>query len=185
MTSLSDALHKGEGFEAGDPETIIFGNKRLSRWERDAVLFDDSSNFSVVMLPFTTDKGHKVPDFNKLDKFNELQRIIADHPGISKTELAEEARKKDINIDEIDYDYNTNTISLKNTMAFITVQGYASGDTIDLTDQNTKYLEKVDKEEGQHLQDYYNNMIKHGTLRPSKRGNTTIKGYSTAGKKDF
>jgi hypothetical protein len=31
MTSLSDALNRGSGFDAGDPETVVFGNKLLNR----------------------------------------------------------------------------------------------------------------------------------------------------------
>jgi hypothetical protein len=70
-------------------------------------------------------------------------------------------------------------------MAFLSVHGYAGDNTIDFSDENTKFLEKIDKSEGEHLKDYYNNMIKSGKLRPAKKGNTTINGYSTSGKKDF
>ena len=183
--SLAKALQEGEGFAAGSPDTVVFGNKLLNGWEQEAILFDKNSNFTVVMLPFKEERWHKVPDFDKLDDFNKLQKILSDNPGLTKMELIEQAKKLNINWDELNYDSDTNTISLKNTMAFISVSGYASDNTLDLTKENKQYLESVDRSDGQHIKDYYNNMIKYGTLHPAKKGNVAIKGYSTSGNNDF
>lgn len=184
MMSLENAMRSGEAFAAGVPDTVVFGNKLLNKWEREAIMFDNSSNLTVVMLPYKEENGHKVPDFEKLNSFNKLQKIIKDNPGISKTELTETAKKLEINLDELNYDYDTNTITLKNTMPFISVSGYAGDSTIDLTKENTRYLEKVDEDDGKHIADFYNNMVKYGNLRPAKKSNK-ITGYATSGKGDF
>lgn len=183
--SLADLLKEGWAFAAGEPNDVVFGNKLLNSWEREAILFDDSSNLTVVMLPYINRGGHIMPDFDKFDAFNKLQSILSNNLYISQTELNEEARKLGINPFELNYDQKTNTISFKDTMAFLTVSGYAGDDTLDLNKENKKWLEKVDKSDGQHLADFYNNMVKFGKLRPAKKGNVEIKGFSKSGANDF
>jgi hypothetical protein len=148
-------------------------------------MFDDNSNLTAVMLPYRNQGGHIVPDFELLESFNKIQRIIQDNPNISKTELSSILIQNGISPSDINYDVNNNTISLKNTMAFLTVSGYAGDETIDLTKADKRYLEKISKSDGQHIKDYYNNLVKYGKLRPAKKGNVTIKGYSTSGSNDF
>ena len=131
-------------------------------------MFDNSSNLTAVMLPYRIDGGHIVPDFDKLDKFNKLQAIIDETPYISNTELNQEASKLNISINDLNYDPQTNTISLKNTMAFLSVSGYVGEDTLDLSANDKKYMEKVDDDYGEFIEDFYNNMILYGKLRPSK-----------------
>lgn len=183
--SLSDLMKEGWAFAAGEPNDVTFGNRLLKDWERDALMFDDSSNLAAVMLPYRNQGGHIVPDFELLDSFNKIQQFIQDNPGISKTELSSILLKAGISPSDINYDVETNTISLKNTMAFLTVSAYAGDDTIDLSKDDKKYLEKIAKSDGQHIKDYYNNMVKYGKLRPSKKGNVKIKGYSESEANDF
>ena len=183
--SLADLLKEGWAFAAGEPNDVVFGNKLLKSWEREAILFDDSSNLTAVMLPYINRGGHIMPDFDKFDAFNKLQSILSNNLYISQTELNEEARKLGINPFELNYDQKTNTISFKDTMAFLTVSGYAGDDTLDLNKENKKWLEKVDKSDGQHLADFYNNMVKFGNLRPAKKGNVEIKGFSKSEANDF
>lgn len=183
--SLSDMLKDGWAFAAGEPNDITFGNRLLKDWERDAIMFDDSSNLTAVMLPYRNQGGHIVPDFELLDAFNKIQEVIQNNPNISKTELSSILLKAGISPSDINYDVNTNTISLKNTMAFLTVSAYAGDDTIDLSKDDKRYLERVQKTDGQHIKDFYNNMVKYGKLRPAKKGNVQIKGYSKSEANDF
>ena len=156
--SVSDLMREGWAFAAGEPNDVVFGNRLLKDWERDALMFDNNSNLTAVMLPYKNQGGHTVPDFELLDAFNKIQEVIQ---------------------------ASTNTISLKNTMAFLTVSCYAGDDTVDLSKDNKRYLEKLSKSEGQHVKDYYNNMVKYGKLRPAKKGNVKIKGYSESEANDF
>lgn len=181
--SLTDALKNGWGFAAGDPQTVVFGNKLLKNWELSAIMFDEQSNFTAVMLPYTIDNGHYVPNFELLDKFNQLQEIIDNNPYISRTELQAQIDKLQLNINDI-YNFETNTFELQNTMPFISVSGIASDEILNLTDSNKKYLEHLDKDDGGHLKDYYNNMVKYGKLHPEKKA-VEIGGYSSAGKRSF
>lgn len=148
-------------------------------------MFDDSSNLTAVMLPYTNQGGHIMPDFDKFDAFNKLQSILSNNLYVSQTELNQEARKLGIDPSELNYDQKTNTITFKNTMAFLTVSGYAGDDTLDLNKENKQWLEKVDKSDGQHLADFYNNMVKFGKLRPAKKGNVEIKGFAKSEANDF
>lgn len=183
--SVSDLMREGWAFAAGEPNDVVFGNKLLKDWERDALLFDNNSNLTAVMLPYKNQGGHIVPDFELLDTFNKIQETIQTNSNISKTELSSLLLQSGISPSEINYDPNTNTISLKNTMAFLTVSCYAGDDTIDLTKDDKRYLEKLSKSDGQHIKDYYNNMVKYGKLRPAKKGNVKIKGYSESEANDF
>ena len=183
--SLSDLMKNGWAFAAGEPNDITFGNKLLKDWERDAIMFDDNSNLTAVMLPYKNQGGHIVPDFQLLETFNKVQSIIQEHQNLSKTELSNILVNYGISPSDINYDIDTNTISLKNTMAFLTVSAYAGDDTIDLSKDDKRYLEKIDKSDGQHIKDYYNNMVKFGKLRPAKKGNFSIKGYSKSESNDF
>lgn len=184
--SIAELMKEGWAFAAGEPNDVVFGNKLLNSWEREAIMFDDSSNLSAVMLPYKNVEGHIVPDFDLFDKFNQLQEIINSNPYISKTELNSIARNKyGIDPNAINYNQSTNTISLKNTMAFLTVSGIAGSDTLDITKDEKRYLEHLDKQDGQHIVDFYNNMVKYGKLRPAKKGNVEIKGYSKSEKNDF
>ena len=183
--SVSDLMREGWAFAAGEPNDIVFGNRLLKDWERDALMFDNNSNLTAVMLPYKNQGGHTVPDFELLDVFNKIQEVIQAHPNISSTELSSLLLQSGISPSEINYDPNTNTISLKNTMAFLTVSCYAGDDTIDLSKDDKRYLEKLSKSEGQHVKDYYNNMVKYGQLRPAKKGNVKIKGYSESEANDF
>ena len=183
--SLADLLKEGWAFAAGEPNDVVFGNKLLKSWEREAIMFDDSSNLTAVMLPYTNQGGHIMPDFDKFDAFNKLQSILSNNLYVSQTELNQEARKLGIDPSELNYDQKTNTITFKDTMAFLTVSGYAGDDTLDLNKENKQWLEKVDKSDGQHLADFYNNMVKFGKLRPAKKGNVEIKGFSKSESGDF
>lgn len=183
--SVSNLMREGWAFAAGEPNDVVFGNKLLKDWERDALMFDNNSNLTAVMLPYKNQGGHTVPDFELLDAFNKIQEVIQAHPNISNTELSSLLLQSGISPSEINYDPSTNTISLKNTMAFLTVSCYAGDDTIDLSKDDKRYLEKLSKSEGQHVKDYYNNMVKYGNLRPAKKGNVKIKGYSESEANDF
>ena len=183
--SLSDLMKEGWAFAAGEPNDVIFGNKLLKSWERDAVMFDDNSNLTAVMLPYKNNGGHIVPDFDKFDAFNKLQKILQNNLYVTPTELNIQARKLGIDPYEINYDQKTNTITFKDTMAFLTVSAYAGDDTLDLSKENKQFLEKIDKRDGEHLTDFYNNMVKFGKLRPAKKGNVEIKGYAKSERNDF
>ena len=148
-------------------------------------MFDDSSNLTAVMLPYRNQGGHIVPDFQLLDAFNKIQSILQENPNLSATEIGSLAIKYGISPSEINYDAKTNTISLKDTMAFLTVSAYAGDDTLDLSKEEKRYLESVPKSDGQHIKDFYNNMVKYGKLRPAKKGNVEIKGYSKSEANDF
>lgn len=182
--SLTNLMKEGWAFAAGEPNDVTFGTKLLKDWERDAIMFDDSSNLTAVMLPYRNQGGHIVPDFQLLDAFNKIQSILQENPNLSPTEIGSLAIKYGISPSDI-YDAKTNTVSLKNTMAFLTVSAYAGDDTLDLSKEEKRYLEPVSKSDGQHIKDFYNNMVKYGKLRPAKKGNVEIKGYSKSEANDF
>lgn len=183
--SVANMLKEGWAFAAGVPGSITFGNKLMSDHELEALLFDDQSNLTAVMLPYKNENGHLVPDFDLYDKFNQLQIFLDDHKGLTPMEITTKAMNLGLDPKSYKIEADGTLVRILDTMAFLTVSAYAGDDTIDL-DKNTKrFLEKVDNRDGQHLKDVYNNMVMYGKLRPAKQGNVAIKGYAKSEKGDF
>lgn len=181
--SLTDLKREGWAFAAGEPNDVVFGNKLLTDWEQNALMFDPSSNLTAVMLPYKNSGGHIVPDFDKIQAFNKLQQIIKDNPLMTSSELNDECIK--LGISPSDFDRKGNVLTLKDTMAFLSVSCYAGDDTIDLSKDETKYLEPINKQDGKHIMDLYNNLVKYGKLRPAKKGDKAISRVSASEANDF
>ena len=150
--------------------------------ELEALLFDDQSNLTAVLLPYTYSNGHIVPDFELFDKYNKLQNAIKNS---SMTKMEIQTLASNLGLDPRKFTIENGIVEIKDTMAFLTVSAYAGDDTLDLDKDDKRYLEKVEKDDGQHIKDLYNNMVMYGKLRPAKKGNVAIKGYSKSGKNDF
>ena len=96
--SLSDFRQKAEATKAGDMSSVTFGNRLLTGNEADLVMYDGSSELNIAMLPYKRDPatGQLTPNFDYLIRFNEIQRMLEDSPGISELELANIANSKGI-----------------------------------------------------------------------------------------
>lgn len=173
--SLSDFRQKAEATKAGDMSSITFGNRLLTGNEADLVMYDGSSEINIAMLPYKHDPatGQLTPDFDYFVKFNEIQRILEENPGISELELANIARDKGIRWEDLNYDRNTNTITIVDTMPFITFSGYVGRDVFNVNKDMKPFLEHMGNKIGRQIIDSYNNMLTYGTTNPQKSSRKT------------
>ena len=183
MTNLEKLNHEAVALRAGDVSSATFGNRQLSPAEMSSIVYDGSSQMTVVMMPYKQIGGKTVPDFETLQKFNQLQRFLDSKPsGINSAEIAQQAEA--LGLDPSMIDIQGNQIVLTNTMAFLSFSAYAGDDTIKLSKEDKLYLEKVEKDEGKLIKDKYNNAVRYGVLGV-KKGDRLYNDVDKSGANDF
>lgn len=182
--SLTEMLQNAEAVKAADASTIVLGNRVLNDSEYGAVMFDGNTECNTVILPYTYDNGRVVPDFNTFEKFNELQRAIANNRNLPKMEIDRMARDLGLNSDEYYYNSETNELTLTKTMPFLSFGAIVGDDSLDLSKDNKRYLSKIDKSTGKMYVNQYNNMLKYGKIQRTK-SDVRLGAYDKASKGDF
>lgn len=144
-------------------DDVTFGNKVIDPTETAGIVYDGYSELNVVSLPATHDEhGKLTPDFKKIDGFNKIQAALKNNPNMNELAYAQLCRDNGIDPSEIDREKNE--IKFKNTMMFLTFSAYAGDQTIDLTDENKLYLERLDDDKGERIESKYNNSVQYGDL---------------------
>ena len=144
-------------------DDVTFGNKVIDPTETAGIVYDGYSELNVVSLPATHDERGKItPDFKKIDGFNKIQAALKNNPNMNELAYAQLCRDNGIDPSEIDREKNE--IKFKNTMMFLTFSAYAGDQTIDLTDENKLYLERLDEDKGERIESKYNNSVQYGDL---------------------
>lgn len=168
--NMVEFRQKAAAVKAGDLNSISFGNRVLDPNELPAIMYDGNSELNIAMLPYKRDArtGKITPDFDKLVAYNEIQNILKNNPNISQTELDQLLTSRGITLEPGDYDMETNTIRIKDTMPFITFSAYASKDSIDIPKDMKRFLEHLDNSTGKQVMDIYTNVLKYNTATPSK-----------------
>ena len=163
--SLADFRIKANAAKAGDFNSVTFGNRILHPTEYDKVMYDGSSEINIVMLPYKRDSatGKLMPDFGKMEAFNEAANIIRNNPNMSQTELQQLLSSKGLSINDI-----SDTLELTDTMPFITISAYGSKDSNTITKDMEPYLEHLESGVGKDVADAFKNMLIYGTTEPSK-----------------
>lgn len=170
MMTLSHFRTEAEASKAGDFSSVTFGNKVLRPEEYDAIVYDGNSELNIAMLPYTYSPttGQITPNMALFAAFNYIQQILANNPNISQTELRQKAAEKGFTLEELGYDYRTNTMSLKDTMPFITFSAFASQDAINIPKTMRPFLEKLSNKQGKSIMQKYKTLVNYGQLNPSK-----------------
>ncbi|MBQ8131057.1 MAG: hypothetical protein IJ193_01035 [Bacilli bacterium] len=168
--NMVEFRQKAAAVKAGDLNSISFGNRVLDPNELPAIMYDGNSELNIAMLPYKHDSktGKIVPDFDKLMAYNEIQHILKNNPNISQIELDQLLNNKGIQLSPGDYDRETNTIRIKDTMPFITFSAYASKDSVNISKDMKPFLEHLDNQSGKQIMDAYTNALKYNTTTPSK-----------------
>lgn len=182
--SVAQMLQTAEAVKAGDASTIVLGNRVLTPGEYGGVMFDSNQECNTVLLPYTYDQGRVVPDFDTFEKYNELQRAIAGKFSMPETEVNRLAKSLGLDSSQYNYDSSTNSLTLTQTMYFLSFGAIVGDDTIDLSKDNKRFLEKLDKSEGKHYEKPYENMLKYGKI-DRKKSDMKIGKYDTSGANDF
>ena len=163
---------------------VTFGNKLLDYSELPTVMFNHNSLTSKVYLPYRNENGHYVPDFEKFDNFN---RYIEDIKGkvLSVTERNALLQKHHLDASDIIPSEDGKSFTLRDVMPFLAFSAYAGDDTLKLTDDNKRYLAKVDKAKGRTLKDAYNKAVKYNDVYAKKKDAIVNDGFHEATSGDF
>ena len=182
VMNLSQFKQKATALKAANTKDFTFGNKVLSPEEIAAVVYDGSSEFAIVDLPYTTDNAGRItPAFNKLDAFNKIQRELNKNPNMNNMKFAQICKEN--NIDPSEIDRTSNSIKFKKTMAFITFSAYAGDKTLDLSDDNKRYLEQVDPDKAKLIIDVYNNSVQYGDMNINKNSKKIFGNFDDSNKR--
>lgn len=182
VMNLSQFKQKATALKAANTKDFTFGNKVLSPEEIAAVVYDGSSEFAIVDLPYTTDNAGRItPAFNKLDAFNKIQRELSKNPNMNNMKFAQICKEN--NIDPSEIDRTSNSIKFKKTMAFITFSAYAGDKTLDLSDDNKRYLEQVDPDKAKLIIDVYNNSVQYGDMNINKNSKKIFGNFDDSNKR--
>ena len=182
--SLTHMLQSAEAVKAADASTITLGNRLLKDSEYGAVMFDGNTECNTVFLPYTTENGRIVPDFELFEKFNELQRRISGKFNVPKTEIDRIANEIGLNSSEYNYDSATNSCTLKRTMPFLSFGVIVGDDSIQLSKDDKRFLEKIDKQDAKSYEKAYNNMLIYGKA-DRKRSDLKVGDYKKSEANDF
>ena len=182
VMNLSQFKQKATALKAANTKDFTFGNKVLSPEEIAAVVYDGSSEFAIVDLPYTTDNAGRItPAFNKLDAFNKIQRELSKNPNMNNMKFAQICKEN--NIDPSEINRTSNSIKFKKTMAFITFSAYAGDKTLDLSDDNKRYLEQVDPDKAKLIIDVYNNSVQYGDMNINKNSKKIFGNFDDSNKR--
>lgn len=187
MDSLPNILNKVEAIKATRSKDITFGGQLLTDEEKNFVVYDGSSQLTDVWLPFKETGGQVTPDFEKLERFNEWSEWVKQHPHASKFEKMNEASKLGLNMNDMEFDSETNQwVFKKHAMKlFLNFSAYADEDNVDFTKLTENLTEKVDNAVGKKYTELFNNLFKYGKTNRSKSDKKTGLQFDTVRRWDL
>lgn len=158
-----------------DQSSITFGNQRISFEDLHGMVLDPEKNVMRMALPFKYDSdGSIVPDFDLLLKYNEVNKFVQLHPGVTKEEirqrLGEFASQVEIK-DDNTIDIDPNRIKIFGCLGVI-----ASDKLIDIDkDRSKKFLDHIDSNVGERMIDTFNKYVQFGKADVTKNESKTPK----------
>jgi hypothetical protein len=165
--SLEQFLQHAVTATAADASSITLGNRPLQEGEDKAIMFNSREECYSVKLPYDDSSGRMVPDLDVFAKFNELQRRIGNKK-LPKTEIERIASEIGLRNDKYRYNPIDNSVSLTKTTWFLQYGAIVSDTAINLTNDNKRWLEQLDKDSANRYKTLYANMVKYGKMSRSR-----------------
>lgn len=167
--SLNYLISKAEFIKSGNTDMISMGGRVLSPAEFNKVMINNSAQVNGVVLPYKVDaNGRYIPDFDKVEAFNAWNKEIQNNPNITEMEAEDLANQVGLSGNDVEYDHQTKSFKLRNTMQFYAVSGYINSEVIDIDDNMKRWLYHMTRQEGKQLKDEYDNLLVYRTTTPSK-----------------
>ena len=123
-----------------------------------------------IWLPYKNVGGKITPDFDKLQKYNDFNDWVSKNPNLSKVEKLNEAYKRGLDSNEMDYDPNSGMFMFKQSKMklFLSFSAYADNDNIDFTKLTEDLTEEMPNEFGKKYKDVFNNLFEYGKTHRQK-----------------
>lgn len=185
IANLNVIMENLKAAEASKSKDITFGNRLLNLGERGALMWDGESQLTDIWLPYTTEGGRIKPDFDKLERFNEFNDKVKGNPNISSMEKVLLLRECGINPNEIEPDPVTGGYKFKDSVMklFLSFSAVTSENNLDLSDNDKKWLQHLDKDTGARLSSLYSNAVKYNTIQRNKSAKVVNSEMSDAKKR--
>ena len=167
--SLNYLISKAEFVKTGNTDMISMGGRVLKPEEFNKVMINNSTQVIGAVLPYIVDDhGNYIPDFAKVEAFNQWNKFVKDNPNITEMEAEELANQVGLSGDDIEYDYKSKSFKLRNTMQFYGLSAYINSEVVDIDDNMKAWLYHMPKSEGKQLKAEYDNLLVYRTTTPSK-----------------
>lgn len=167
--SLNYLISKAEFIKSGNTDMISMGGRVLSPAEFNKVMINNSAQVNGVVLPYKVDaNGRYIPDFDKVEAFNVWNKEIQNNPNMTEMEAEDLANQVGLSGNDVEYDHQTKSFKLRNTMQFYAVSGYINSEVVDVDDNMKRWLYHMTRQEGKQLKDEYDNLLVYRTTTPSK-----------------
>ena len=167
--SLNYLISKAEFIKSGNTDMISMGGRVLSPAEFNKVMINNSAQVNGVVLPYKVDaNGRYIPDFDKVEAFNAWNKKIQNNPNITEMEAEDLANQVGLSGNDVEYDHQTKSFKLRNTMQFYAVSGYINSEVVDIDNNMKRWLYHMTRQEGKQLKDEYDNLLVYRTTTPSK-----------------
>ena len=164
-TNVYDAFNYITQLKACDQSSITFGNQRISRNDLHGMILDENKNVMRMALPYKYDSdGAIVPDFDLLKKYNKVNRLVQDNPGMTKAEIKQKLGEElgDVQID----DNGKVTINPDKITVFGALGVIASDEVIKVDkDRNKGFIQRIDSNTGDSIKDEFNKLVQYGTVK--------------------
>lgn len=182
-TNVYDAFNYITQLKGCDQSSITFGDTRVNRNDLHGMILDENKNVTRMALPFKYDSdGAIVPDFDLLKKYNKVNRLVQENPGMAKAEIRQRLGQElgDVIIDE----NGRVTIRPDRIALFGCLGVIASKELIDIDFGENKFIQRLDKAYGEGIKDEFNKLVQFGTTKISK-GQKPLYDLDDSGKDDF
>lgn len=183
-TNVYDAFNYITQLKACDQSSITFGNQRISRNDLHGMIIDENKNVMRMALPYRYDSdGAMVPDFDLLKKYNRVNRLVQENPGMTKAEIKQRLGE-DLRDVQIDNDGKV-TINPDKIAIFGALGVIASDQIINVDkDKNKGFIQRLDGKAGGAIKDEFNKLVQFGTTKISK-GQKELYDLDDSGDDDF
>jgi len=162
--------------KATNTSTVFFGNQKIDGQDVAKLVWDGRSTCKRVSLPVKYENGEPVPDFDLLQKVNEINRWRAENPNVTQIEV--NSKLAELQGENVTFDPEKKEFVCTNTGFFLSFEAYASDtDGLDLS-KSEGYLVKLPRMEGKRVSDWYSNLVQYDKENPGKSEKPSNPGYS-------
>ena len=160
---MVDAIKEEAGWFgtlSGGQYSVTFGDQIIDQDAQGALMYDGSA-VQRIKLPYTEVNGEITVNWNLIEELETINKQLKGAtPGMIEDMLA--------NHPELVYNKNTGLIEAKNSMWFITFGAMMGHDFVDGLDEDSKYLEKMNKEKSDFWHKKYEEATQYGFANHDK-----------------
>ena len=185
MDSLPNIFGSVEAIKATRSKDVTFGGQLLTDSEKNFIVYDGTSQLTDVWLPYKTVGGQITPDFDSLKAFNEWNDWVSKNPGISKLEMTNEAIKRGIDPNKLEYANGSWKFKPSVMKLFLSFSAYADNDNVNFTKLTESLTEEMSNDFGKQYADVFNNLFEYGKTHRTKSDKKTGLSFDTVRRWDI